>query len=77
MRIERKIADWLVVRRELRLRLHESETGMTASVLKQDPSTSKVFKRMLFITILGQKTQDANFRGNPVYQAKNLHLNNS
>ena len=36
--------------------------------------THKRFKRTLFIRT---KTQSANFRGNPLYQATKRHLNNS
>ena len=74
MRIERKIADWLVVRRQLRLRLHESETGMTTSVLKQDPNcdTSKVFQRMMFIRT---RHKMVIFGGNPHYQLREKKIN--
>ena len=51
----------------------ESETRMTASVLKQDSNTTKVQKN----AICEDKTQYANFRGNPLYQATKRHLNNS
>ena len=46
-----------------------SETRQTAGVLKQDPN--KRFKRTLFIRT---KTQSANFRGNPLWQATKRHL---
>ena len=47
---------------------------MTASVLKQDPNTQKVQKTAI---IYKDKTQHANFRGSPLYQATKRHLNNS
>ena len=46
---------------------------MTASILKQDPNTEKVEKNAIY----QDKSQHANFRGNPLYQAMKRHLNNS
>ena len=43
-----------------------SETRMTASVLKQYPNTQKIQKNAYFV---GPKTQSANFRGNPLCTA--------
>ena len=41
---------------------------MTASVLKQDPNTQKIQKN----AIHWDKTQPANFRGNPFFKLKKL-----
>ena len=46
---------------------------MTASVLKQDPNTKR-FKRTLIY--FNTDTQYAHFRGNPLYQVTERHLNN-
>ena len=46
---------------------------MTASVLKQASKTEEVQKNADY----QDKTQRANFRGNPLYQATKRHLNNS
>ena len=51
----------------------KSETRMTTSVLKQDPNTEKVQKN----AVCEEKTQRANFWGNPLCQAAKRHLNNS
>ena len=45
---------------------------MTASILKQDPSTKR-FKRMLIY--FNTDTQYAHFQGNPLYQATKRHIN--
>ena len=50
-----------------------SERRMAASVLKQDPNTSNVKK----IAIYDGKTQQANFRGKPLFQTTKQHINNS
>ena len=39
---------------------------MTAGVLKQDPNTQNIKKNAIY----QDKTQPANFRGNPLYQAQ-------
>ena len=44
---------------------------MTASILKQVPSTFKVLKKAIY----SDKTQPANCCGNPLYQAAKRHLN--
>ena len=44
---------------------------MTASILKQVPNTSEIQKN----TVYQDKTQHANFLGNPLYQATKWHLN--
>ena len=49
------------------------KTRMTASVLKQASKTEEVQKNADY----QDKTQRANFRGNPLYQATKRHLNNS
>ena len=46
---------------------------MTASVLKQASKTEEVQKNADY----QDKTQRANFRGNPLYQATKRHLNSS
>ena len=51
----------------------KTEIRMTAGVLKQDPNTQKVQKNAIYC----DKTQTANVRGNPLYQATKRHLNNS
>ena len=48
----------------------KSETRMTASVLKQDPNTWKVQKNAAYY----DKTQHANFRGNPLYRSIKITL---
>ena len=50
-----------------------SETRMTASTVKQDPNTYKLPKN----TIYQDKTQHANFQGNPLYQATKWYVNNN
>ena len=62
-----KIKHWLVVT------LKESQTKKTASVLEQDSNTQKVQKNVIYL----DKTQLASFRGNPLCQATERHLNNS
>ena len=46
---------------------------MTANILKQDPNTWNVQKNAIYL----DKTQYANCRGNPLYQATKQNLNNS
>ena len=46
---------------------------MTASVRKQDPNTQKFEKNAIYY----HKTQHANFRCNPLYQATKQLVNNS
>ena len=43
---------------------------MTASILKQVPNTSEIQKN----TVYQDKTQHANFLGNPLYQATKVRL---
>ena len=43
---------------------------MTASVLNQDPKRTKVQNNAIYC----DKTQHANFRGNPLYQATKRHF---
>ena len=45
---------------------------MTASGLKEDPNTEKVPNNAIY----QDKTQHANFQGNPLYQATKQHINN-
>ena len=45
---------------------------MTASILKQDPNTQKAEKNVIYF----DKTQHANFLGNPLYQATKQYLSN-
>ena len=47
---------------------------MTASVLKQDPNTQKVKNKTKNSLVIRTK-QNANFRGNPLYQAIKRLLN--
>ena len=46
---------------------------MIASVLEQDPNTEKVKKNAVYYG----KTQHANFRGKPLFQATKQPLNNA
>ena len=61
-----------------RNQLSQNTIGITSvkliiNILFMDPNTRKVQKNAVY----WDKTQPANFRGNPIYQAAKRHLNNS